>query len=103
MPYLNEPFSEQVFALLLGNDTYTGPDMMVSLKFTATVSACVMITAPSGELMPLHPSITANSAAGSAAKVTLEVPVGKSTPGVARAFGGPLDPYAVSVSYVSCQ
>ena len=36
-------------------------------------------------------------------RISVVVPVGQTPMGVARAFGGPKDPYAVGVTYVVCK
>eukprot|EP01043_Picozoa_sp_COSAG02_P038487 COSAG02_NODE_2973_length_7635_cov_7.444400_2_plen_238_part_00 len=94
-----------VFAMLLSNGTWTGPDMTMSITFdrqfmfASTLPRCNMVVAPTGEELPLTPkhfTTTGDS------QIELTVPVGKSPLAVARAFGGPKDPFAVSVSYVTC-
>ena len=97
-----------VVALLVGNDTYAGPAMTATLRYTAPAAAsaavpsCDMIAAPNGTITPLQP--TGGSGGGDArATVEVVVPVGLTPMGVARAFGGPKDPYAVAVTYVVCK
>lgn len=96
-----------VFALLLGNGTWTGPDMGVMIVFeppptlVSSVLKCNMTVAPCGNVHPLKP--TQLRTATGKVQIELTVPVGKSLPAVARGFGGPKDPFAVSVSYVTCE
>lgn len=102
---LSEGSGGVLFALLLGNGTWTGPDMTVTITFSlqsmhvsalGSSSDCNMVIAPTGVVVPLKVE------AGGKNLTKLMVPVGKSPPAVARAFGGPQDPFAVSVVYVTC-
>ena len=101
---LGEDSSGVVFALLLGNNTWTGSDMTMTITFDLQFSPtalpnCDMVVAPTGDIHRLSPR---RMAAAGENQVELTVPVGKSPLAVARAFGGPKDPFAVSVSYVTC-
>ena len=70
------------------------------LQFSPTaLPNCDMVVAPTGDIHRLSPR---RMAAAGENQVELTVPVGKSPLAVARAFGGPKDPFAVSVSYVTC-
>ena len=103
-----------VVALLVGNDTYTGPAMTATLRYTppaaaaaaAAVPSCAMVAAPNGTITPLQPTSTGDGDARAAvepSRISVVVPVGQTPMGVARAFGGPKDPYAVGVTYVVCK
>lgn len=102
---LGEESGGIVFALLLGNDTWTGSDMTMTIAFdlqflpTSTLPHCDMVVAPTGDVHPLSPR---HLTATGENQIELTVPVGKSPLAVARAFGGPKDPFAASVSYVKC-
>ena len=98
-----------IFALLLGNDTWTGPDMTMTIAFSMqsmhesalrSTPDCDMVIAPTGEVQPL--AVRRLAADSKMQTLELTVPVGKSPLAVARAFGGPRDPFAVSVVYVTC-
>ena len=58
-----------------------------------------MVIAPTRQILPLSPKRLATA---SGTQIELAVPVWKSPQAVARAFHGPNDPFAVSVSYVAC-
>eukprot|EP01047_Picozoa_sp_COSAG01_P052732 COSAG01_NODE_5576_length_4173_cov_4.860334_3_plen_148_part_00 len=93
-----------VFALLLGNGTWTGTDMTVTLSFDVELRSagkkhiCEMVIPPSGEVFPLSPTTSGRATR----QLQLAIPVGMSPLAIARSFGGPKDPFAVSVSYVKC-
>jgi hypothetical protein len=57
-----------------------------------------MVIPPSGEVFPLSPTTSGRATR----QLQLAIPVGMSPLAIARSFGGPKDPFAVSVSYVKC-